>query len=155
MTLPFRTTSRARLPILPPLFLSALAMVALTCLLLVGCHKPAFETVPVSGTVSYKGIPAPYGEVRFEPVDPAQGRATIAIIQSDGAYTVRTLRDVKGLVPGEYRVFVTFTPPMPRGPEDTAKKTSAKLLSKPLAAPALSLKSTDDNRVFDITLDGK
>ncbi|MEX0727614.1 MAG: hypothetical protein WEB58_01385 [Planctomycetaceae bacterium] len=64
------------------------------------------ETVPVSGTVTYKGTPLTNGKVRFNPVDSKDGRPAEGSIGSDGAFTLSTYKDGDGARPGEYNVTV-------------------------------------------------
>ena len=66
--------------------------------------------VPVHGTVTYDGKPVGSGNVAFHPV--ADGPLGYGSIQMDGSFTVHT-GSREGLAPGEYKVTVYATGPMP------------------------------------------
>jgi hypothetical protein len=86
-------------------------LIATMCL--TGCGKPAKPlptTYPVHGKVTYKdGAPVRDGLVQFHPeADPSV--TTVAVIQSDGTYRLKSMRDgvrAEGAVPGVNRVMVT------------------------------------------------
>ncbi len=59
-----------------------------------------------SGSVTYKGEPLESGEIIFAPVDPNQGFAASAVIQN-GSFTLTTMTEKDGAVPGQYKVAVT------------------------------------------------
>ena len=61
-------------------------------------------TVPVSGTVTYKGKPLTKGTVVFEP---DAGRPAHGAIQSDGRYTLSTFKEGDGAVEGAHRVSIS------------------------------------------------
>jgi hypothetical protein len=90
-----------------------ISVVALAPLLIVsGCggasDQPMFsgKTVPVKGTVTYKGKPLKRGIVRFEP---DAGREAEGKIGPDGTFSLTTFQPGDGAIPGAHRVAV-FTP---------------------------------------------
>jgi len=60
----------------------------------------------VSGTVKYNGAPVSKGTIAFEPVDAAKGRHASGFIEN-GYYTLTTLVDGDGALPGDYRVVIS------------------------------------------------
>jgi hypothetical protein len=64
-------------------------------------------TVPVKGTVSYKGKKLTQGEIVFEP--DSAGREAHGSIQPDGTFELTTYKTGDGAVPGTHRVAVTGT----------------------------------------------
>lgn len=86
--------------------LSASFLICLSCL---GCGKQ--NDAAVDGAVSYAGNPLTSGAVTFHPTTPGPPLA-IGELQGDGKFTLRT-GEVAGLQPGEYRVTVVATGPMP------------------------------------------
>ena len=77
-------------------------------LLCAGCG--ANDGAGVTGKVLYDGQPLTTGSVTFHPV--ASGPLAIGDIQSDGTYSL-SVGTESGLPPGEYRVTVGATGPMP------------------------------------------
>jgi hypothetical protein len=78
---------------------------AALCAALAGCAPPA-RTVPVSGAVTLDGRAFGNGGdavIRFDPADPAKGNSAESFV-TGGKYAVE-------LVPGRYRVSVTWTRP--------------------------------------------
>ncbi len=72
-----------------------------------GCGETGPETIPVSGTVTYKGTPLSTGTVRFNPVDPKTGRPAEGTITSDGKFTLSTFKENgDGALAGEYNITV-------------------------------------------------
>lgn len=132
------------------------AALVLSFIIAGGCRRSSFETVPVQGTVSYQGRPAPYGMVSFRPVDASRGRSAVASIRPDGTYVVETLKDSRGLLPGEYAVTVSLIKPPGLEEKPSAVANSVQGLPvQPLCAPNLTVDAGDGAKVFNITLDGK
>ena len=76
--------------------------------LLAGCGRSAGPpTYPVSGTVTYRGVPLERGTVLFVP---EQGPAAGATIAADGTFSLRA-------VAGSHRVGITSIPEPPPGVE--------------------------------------
>lgn len=72
-----------------------------------GCSDSnPFDTAPVTGQVTYKGKPLPYGTVSFRPQagSPASGK-----IQPDGTFTLGTYEDQDGAIVGSHVVLITAT----------------------------------------------
>lgn len=59
---------------------------------------------PVSGNITYKGTPVENGRISFTPVDP-EGRAAAGQIEN-GRYSLTTITDGDGALPGKYKVTV-------------------------------------------------
>lgn len=82
--------------------LSALGVMALS-----GCGgDDGVSRYAVSGTVTYKGERLDHGNITFTPNDVAKGRVANSTIES-GSYTLSSLGDRDGAVPGQYKVSVT------------------------------------------------
>jgi major membrane immunogen (membrane-anchored lipoprotein) len=64
----------------------------------------------VSGKVTYKGEPVAKGTIAFEPTNPPapKGRIASGYIEN-GSYTLTTLIDGDGAMPGEYKVIINST----------------------------------------------
>jgi hypothetical protein len=129
----------------------------LICIVSSGCRRPSFETVPVSGTVTFQGKPVPYGVVKFQPVAADRGRSALAFIGADGTYKVLTLNDARGLVPGEYHVTVVVEKPPGQGydrrPPQPTVEASNESPSMVRSGIKLSIDPADGKKVFDIPLD--
>ena len=84
--------------------------IAVSLLVWSGCGSSgrphAAATVPVKGTVTYKGKPLSGGEITFEP---GFGREAFGTIQSDGTFVLTTFKEGDGAVVGTHRVAVTGT----------------------------------------------
>jgi hypothetical protein len=94
--------------------------------------------------------------VSFQPVDANRGRSAVASLKSDGTYVVETLKDSRGLVPGEYTVTVSLIkPPGLEEKPGAAAKLPQGMPVQPLSAPRLTVDGGDGAKVFDIALDGK
>jgi len=83
-----------------------------------GCHGGSAPLQPVSGKVTYHGVPVQTGTIVFTP-DAARGTSgplAVAEIRPDGTYLLKT-GEAGGAAPGWYRVTVasvsTFTSPVP------------------------------------------
>lgn len=101
---------------------------ALGVLLIAGCGGPTGpKTVPVSGVVTFKGVPLTRGEVSFIPADTSKGPSAAGKIGSDGkdALTTRSVND--GAIPGDYRVVVFSY----EDPPEQAKDRAAPPVGKP------------------------
>lgn len=84
-------------------------VILLAGLLSVGCGKTAGDippTAPVSGVVLLDGKPVDGAMVVFAPVGGGRYGA-YAITDSAGRFELKASEDVKGAVPGKYRVQVT------------------------------------------------
>lgn len=71
---------------------------------LVGGCSDRPELVPVSGTVYYKGKPVETGVVMFQPDVGGIGRSRIG---PDGRYSLETLEQGEGVIPGMHKVRVS------------------------------------------------
>lgn len=87
-------------------------LVATCVTLLSGCwDSNELGLVPVSGTVTFDGGPAPTeGRVSFSPKEAAPGkpmRTGRGVFSTDGLFTVTSFQPGDGLIPGTYEVKVT------------------------------------------------
>lgn len=64
-----------------------------------GCTKS--DTVPVTGTVTFKGQPADQTHVIF---NPTTGRVAEGVTDSTGKFSLSTIKPNDGALPGEYMV---------------------------------------------------
>ena len=71
----------------------------LTEVMFIGCTKPT-DTIEVTGTVTWDGVPLDTGSIRFMPTDPRIAPAGSTIV--DGAYKLR-------IKPGPARVEIEAT----------------------------------------------
>jgi hypothetical protein len=89
---------------------SAAAILSAAALLLplVGCGSSSATggatTLPVKGTVTYKGKPLTKGTVTFEPE--GAGKEATGAIQPDGTFVLTTYTKDDGAVVGKHRVMV-------------------------------------------------
>lgn len=75
-----------------------------------GCGEKGPKTVPVYGTISFAGREPPKTcQVYFTPIK-TEGliRPTIAERQSNGSYQAKSFSTSRGILPGTYRVLVTY-----------------------------------------------
>jgi hypothetical protein len=86
----------------------------------------------VSGKITYKGQPVPFGQIMFMPDDSkgTKGPPALGTISSDGSYTMSTEESGDGAVVGYHRVSVTGLDP------------------KPVLAPSKNLDDMSDNEVM-------
>ena len=91
-------------------FASKLAIIAVGFAAIAGCIDRGPETIPVYGKVSFAGREAPkfcrlfFQSVKSETVN----RPSSATVQPDGAYEVKSFRRSKGLLPGTYKIQVSY-----------------------------------------------
>lgn len=82
-------------------------LVPLCLLFAAGCsHQSLDDTIPVAGCVVYEGEPLTVGEVRYMPLDDANGRVARGQLDKYGRFELTTLHYGDGALPGEYRVVV-------------------------------------------------
>ena len=76
----------------------------------VGCSKSDVETVPVYGNVTFANRQQPavcrlfFQQIQTDSIT----RPTSAVVQPDGEYQAKAFRDSKGLVPGTYKIRVSY-----------------------------------------------
>jgi hypothetical protein len=70
-----------------------------------GCGGSGPRTIPVSGTVTYKGKPVANANVSFAPEDPS-GLIATGVTDSSGHFKLGTLAAEDGAIVGKYRVTV-------------------------------------------------
>jgi hypothetical protein len=125
-----------------------------------GCGRSRLDTVPVSGKVTYRGSPVPWGTVSFQPTDPKASRPALADINVDGSYEVATLEHDKGLMAGEYKVsvYAAKTPLFRPNAEQQAAAARIKLptperyASPDTSGLTLTVAPGDGPKSFDIEL---
>jgi major membrane immunogen (membrane-anchored lipoprotein) len=87
----------------------AIAMSVSAMVVVVGCGDDSglARRYAVKGKVTYKGAPVPHGTVNFLPTDPPppEGRAATGDIK-DGYYSLTTVGDFDGALPGKYMVAI-------------------------------------------------
>jgi hypothetical protein len=83
-------------------FAAALPVVAAGC---GNSNADRPETYPVSGVVTYKGLPVPDAQVTFSPE--GQGQAAFGRTDTEGKYSLTTYESGDGAVAGRYKVAVT------------------------------------------------
>jgi hypothetical protein len=85
------------------IFVSCAALLACA-----GCSRSDGElgTVAVDGRVTYRGTPLTIGEVRYVPLDAQTGRVARGAIDAHGRFTLTTLKQGDGALPGDYRIVV-------------------------------------------------
>jgi len=86
----------------------AVALSFSAVMIIVGCGDDSGigHRYPIKGKVTYKGAPVPHGTVNFLPTKPPpEGRAATGEIK-DGAYSLTTLGDFDGALPGDYKVAI-------------------------------------------------
>jgi hypothetical protein len=85
-------------------------------LLFVGCRGGSAPLLPVSGKVTYRGMPLQSGSIVFIPDASRGNNGPLAIgqIRVDGTYTIKT-GDANGAAPGWYRITVASIGPAAAG----------------------------------------
>lgn len=86
-------------------YLAVLALVPF----FVGCG--GVRPVKVSGTLTLNGQPVEGATVQFVPVDPG-GRPALGLTKADGGFSLTTIEDQDGALPGQYKVVITYNPPL-------------------------------------------
>ena len=139
---------------------ACLVLAAGVAVLVLGCGRSRLDTIPVSGKVTYKGNPLPWGNVTFMPKNRKECRPALADIKSNGSYQVATLEHDVGLMAGDYMVSV-YAPKTPLFVPSDAQKAAAALVTLPTpqryASPETSgltvtISPDDGPRTFDIDL---
>lgn len=74
-------------------------------LCVVGCGGQGLSTVPVTGTVTYKGKPLEGVSVGFVP-EPQKGHPATGLTDESGRFTLSSFKAGDGATPGEYRVVI-------------------------------------------------
>jgi len=92
----------------------------LPLVLALGCGDSSQPPVPVTGKITYRGLPLQNGTIVFTP-DPRKGSSgnmAMGEIKADGTYSLRTGKDF-GAAPGHYRITIAAvlgSPPSPGQP---------------------------------------
>ena len=120
-----------------PLSSRNVAFAALAChtiCLTIGCSGGTGlpRTVPVTGKVTYKGVPVGGATVSF--IGEGDLRPAVAITESDGSYSLHTL-DADGAMPGKYAVVVEKTELPPELTKEVSMEDAAKMAGRPPPAP--------------------
>ena len=93
---------------------------------LVGCGGQ--RPVKVSGTVKLHGQPIEGATVQFVPVKEG-GRPATGMTKADGGFSLTTIEDQDGAMPGEYKVVITYNPPVETAPASRACPSSSRTRS--------------------------
>jgi hypothetical protein len=94
-----------------------MALASLVVIPFAGCSDGGLKTVPVYGKVSMVGRELPkVVRVFFQPMSTTGViRPSVAQMDADGSYTVKAFKDSDGLLPGSYRVQVSYFDLKPGG----------------------------------------
>lgn len=89
----------------------------LTVFVATGCNRSPYSVVPVSGTLTVNGEPAPNWCVSFQPVGTGSlniGPASGAITDAQGHFTLRTIEDSprKGAMAGKFSISFCWNEPI-------------------------------------------
>jgi hypothetical protein len=84
------------------------ALVAIACM--IGCSDRGPKTIPVYGTVTFAGRERPkFCRLYFRPIQAETiTRPSMSTPAENGSYEVKSFRDSNGLLPGTYKVEVTY-----------------------------------------------
>ena len=138
---------------MPSLLLRSTAVAAVV-LGLAGCGGGS-GTVPVRGTVTFKGKPVPSGTVTFIPDVGPQATGEIG---PDGSYTLTTYKTGDGAVPGSYKVVVVaMQDTSDRLPEERASLPPPIVPTKytSVATTDLTAQVKDGENTIDFDLKGE
>jgi hypothetical protein len=86
---------------------------------LVGCGGS--RPVKVSGTVTLRGQPVEGAMVQFVPVKEG-GRPATGTTRADGGFNLTTIENQDGALPGEYKVVITYNPPVETAPAQNTEQ---------------------------------
>lgn len=94
-----------------------LAVLMLALGSLAGCGGGGPKTIPVSGVVTFQGRDQPEVCRLFFRPETSQGpsRPSVTEVEDDGTYEARAFKDSDGLIPGTYRISVSYFDPKPGG----------------------------------------
>jgi len=113
------------------------------CTLATGCGKSAGPSGTVSGKVTFDGQAVTEGTVVFVS---AQGRGASGSLDSQGAYTLRTVESGQKIPVGEYQVCVQPPPPEPTvDPSKVTKEEVDAAIAKRLPIPGTPVKKDYPN----------
>lgn len=131
-------------------FLSALALTAVSA---IGCgSKGEFDTVPLTGTVTYNGEPVTEGTIDFIPSASATqemvGKPAAATVQSDGTFTAGTYGTSDGVVPGVKQI--RYSAPLPADTPEAAKQPPSKYLGMEIAPTEIEVGSSGGEFTFEL-----
>ena len=97
-------------------------------------------TIPVKGTVTYRGKPLTRGTVTFESVD--NGKEANGEIKPDGSYELTSFKTGDGAVAGEHRVSIS----------DTDKKQGVPIKYRSLGSSKIVIDVSADKTDYPIDL---
>ena len=86
---------------------------SLLLVIVIGCSGSGNfpKTVPVSGTVTYKGSPVPGMMITFLDANRTDSRPASGITDESGHYRLTTFQNNDGAIPGEKKVYIYVVPP--------------------------------------------
>ena len=100
---------------------SASGLVALAlAAFLVGCGGGP-RPVKVTGTVTLNGEPVEGATVQFVPVKEG-GRPATGLTKADGGFSLTTVENYDGALPGDYKVVITYRPPVETDPAQSTEQ---------------------------------
>lgn len=82
----------------------------------IGCGGPS--PVKVSGKVTLNGQAVEGISVQFVPVA-SDGKNAIGSTKADGSFDLTTIENKDGALPGDYKVVLTYVPPVETGASDS------------------------------------
>jgi len=95
-------------------------LVALALLpVLAGCGGGP-RPVKVSGTLTLDGKPVEGATIKFVPVA-ENGRPAVGLTKADGGFELTTHENSDGAIPGDYKVVVTYNPPVESAPSQSTE----------------------------------
>jgi hypothetical protein len=79
------------------------------------------KPVKVTGTVTLNGQPVEGATVQFVPVNDG-GRPAVGTTGADGGFSLTTIENHDGAMPGEYKVVITYNPPVETAPAQNTEQ---------------------------------
>jgi hypothetical protein len=131
---------------------AACCLLAVGCMVLVGCGGSKLDTVTVTGRVTYGGgdWPKP-GTIDFTPKEAAKGNLHPGTAQfgTDGHFTVKS-GQASGLVPGTYAIRIDCweTPPSMENPSAGKSYVPEKYRNAATSGLTLEIKPGDSKKEF-------
>jgi len=101
------------------LFFRTICVIGFSLAMLCGCSKGTGR-LAVKGSVSFKGLPLPHGNIQFFPLEEGKGESAGAMI-SKGEFVIPA---DKGMLPGKYKVVISCAEEMKNPPKNLARGSS-------------------------------
>lgn len=100
-------------------FLRTICVLGFTLAMLSGCSKETGR-LAVKGSVSFKGLPLPHGNIQFFPLEEGKGESAGAMI-SKGSFEIPASN---GMLSGKYKVVISCAEEMKNPPKNLARGSS-------------------------------